>query len=435
MRENIPHFGIIGINHKTAAVEIREKVSMDAEEQKYISSALFKRWNIEGCLLLSTCNRSEIYIYKYNLRSVVNEIKSWLDGYKKTTYFINNKITYSYFGWEAVEHFIRVISSLDSQIIGEPQITNQVKEAYKNAYDQGFTNTFINKLFDFSLNIEKRIRSDTFLNDGAVSVSFAAVELAKKIYSKLDNKNILLIGSGETAELAAKHFIQKGASSLYIANRTFKHAKNLAQKINGTAILFEEIEKNLFSIDIVLSATNSSKYIISGEMMKRVSSKTNFKPIFLIDLAIPRDIDPEIRRLNGVFLYNMDDLEEIALKNLQSRYAEIPKANKIIEENLAIFKSWYNQRCTALIITELKQYFESVRKKEFNQLKKRFRSENWDDIEYLTKRIVNKLLHRHIKSLKESADNPELFQQYLDLLNVLYRLDSHKIDIKRNENS
>jgi glutamyl-tRNA reductase len=435
MRENIPGFAVIGINHKTADVAIREKVSMTEKEKAYITAALFKKWYIEGCLLLSTCNRSEIYLYKHNIQFITDEIKLWLNSYKKTKFYVNDKTTYTYFGWESVEHFIHVISGLDSQIVGEPQITNQVKEAYKNACKHGSANIFINKLFDFSLNVEKRIRRDTFLNDGAVSVSFAAVELAKKIYSNFDDKNILLIGSGETAELAAKHFMQKGAGSLYVTSRTFKHAKSLAKRINGNTIILEEMENKLFNIDIVLSATHSQKYIISAEMMKRVSNKRNFRPLFLIDLAIPRDIDPEVRKLNGIFLYNMDDLEDIASRNLKTRCAEIPKAQKIIADHLSGFKSWYNQRCTATVIYELKQYFESVREKEFNRLKNRFPAENWNEIEYLTKRIVNKLLHGHIKSLKESLDNPELFQKNLDLLSGLYHLDLHKLAIKEDENN
>ena len=435
MNDNMTDFGAIGINHKTADVNIREKVALSEKEKTCIHAGLFKKWQVEGCILLSTCNRSEIYLYKQKLPLVIEEIKAWLDRYKKVSYFVDERITYTYFGWEAVEHFIHVISSIDSQIVGEPQITSQVKKAYKYAYKNGYTNMFINKLFDFSLSVQKKIRSDTFLNDGAVSVSFAAVELAKKIYSSLHDKHILLIGSGETAELAAKHFIQRGVASIYLANRTFSRAKSLAGKINGKAVPFGEIEHTLCDADIVLSATQSPDYIIHAEMMKRVNMKRNYRPLFLIDLAIPRDIDPQVKHLNGIFLYNLDDLKDIAENNLKTRYAEIPRVKKIIAENLAVFKSWYKKRCNALVIEKLKQYFESVREKEFNQLKNRFPREHWTDIDYLTKRIVNKLLHRHIKSLNECLDDPKLFNQNMNLLNDLYRLDLNKPDVGEDEHN
>jgi glutamyl-tRNA reductase len=421
-------FAVIGINHKTAPIEIREQVVIDQEEQAQVADTIAKKWEIDGILILSTCNRSEIYLSGEKVQSRLHDIREYLNEFTDTIYFMDDKITYIYENWQAVRHFIRVTSSLDSQVVGEPQITGQVKQAYQTTYDGGSSDTFINKLFNFSLKVEKQIRRDTFLTDGAVSVSFAAVELAKKIFSALEDKKIMLIGAGETAELAAKHFIGKGAFGLTIANRTFQRAQKLAGELQAKAVPMEQLEDILLESDIVITATGSRNYILTDEHLHKVCHHRNYKPIFLIDLGMPRDIDPKTEKLDGVFLYNLDDLNEIVAKNVKIRLAEIPKAEKIIEENLQELIAWHKNRSVAATIANLTDFFESLRSAEFDRLKKRLPSDSWPEVEYLTKSMVNKILHQHIKLLKGNNSDHRQRYQLLDMLNYLYEFDTTSKD-------
>lgn len=420
-------FAVIGINHKTAPVKIRERVVIEGEAQTQVADTIRKNWKLDGIMLLSTCNRSEIYLSGEQVRSKAGEIRKYLDQYTDTKYFTDEKITYMYDNWEAVRHFIRVTSSLDSQVIGEPQITGQVKEAYQRSYENGFNDIFINKLFNFSLKVEKQIRRDTFLTDGAVSVSFAAVELSKKIFSALEDKKILLIGAGETAELAAKHFIGKGAFGLTITNRTYTRARKLADELQASAVPIEHLEHSLLDSDIVITATGSQTYMVGYDQLHSVCHHRNYKPIFLIDLSMPRDIDPRVENLDGVFLYNLDDLNEIVTKNLKIRLGEIPKADKIIEENLPELVAWHKNRSVTSTIINLTDFFESLRIAEFERLKKRFPRDSWPEVDYLTKSMINKILHKHIKLLKGNNSEHRQRYQLLDVLNELYEFDTiHK---------
>jgi glutamyl-tRNA reductase len=299
-----------------------------------------------------------------------------------------------------------------------------VKDAYQLSLDGGFSDIFINKLFNFSIKVEKNIRRDTFLADGAVSVSFAAVELSKKIFSALEDKKILLVGAGETAELAAKHFIGKGASGLTIINRTFERAQKLAETFEAKAAPLEKVDEVLLDSDIVITATGSQTYILTNDHLRTVCHHRNYKPIFLIDLGMPRDIDPKTENLDGVFLYNLDDLNDVVAKNLKIRLAEIPKAEKIIEENLPELIAWHKNRSIAATIVNLTDFYESLRSTEFDRLKKRFPKESWPEVEYLTKSMIKKILHQHIKLLKNNNSEHRQRYQMLDMLNKLYELDA-----------
>jgi glutamyl-tRNA reductase len=421
-------FIVLGINHKTAPVQIRERVVIDAKKQAEVSDTIIKKFGIDGVLILSTCNRSEVYMSGESVHSKIEEIRKYFNQVTGTNYFFDDKITYIYDNWQAVRHFIRVTSSLDSQVIGEPQITGQVKDAYQLSSDGGFSDILINKLFNFTLKVEKNIRRDTFLTDGAVSVSFAAVELSKKIFSDLEDKKILLVGAGETAELAAKHFIGRGASGLTITNRTLERAQKLAEEFEANAVPIDKVEEVLLDSDIVITATGSQTYILTYDHLRTVCHHRNYKPIFLIDLGMPRDIDPGTENLDGVFLYNLDDLNDIVAKNVKIRLAEIPKAEKIIEENLPELISWHKNRSIATTIVNLTDFYELLRSTEFDRIKKRFPKESWPDVEYLTKSMVNKILHQHIKLLKSNNSEHRQRYQMLDMLNNLYEFDTMSRD-------
>jgi len=291
--ENIP-IAVIGVSHQTADVGIREKIVLSDKQQSVVIQKLAKLFRMRGIFVLSTCNRTEIYVCGRKAIKYIEDICIWLDQFKKERIFCNQDLSYILKGRKAIHHFFRVISSLDSQMIGEPQITGQVKEAYEKSHQLKHTDIFINKMYNFGMQVEKQVRSKTYLADGAVSISFAAVELARKIFGQLQNTTVLLIGAGETAELAASHFVKRNVSKIIVTNRTFKKARHLAEKFNGEAVKWEKLESSLEQADIVISATSSDRSIVDKNSVEKVAKKRDFIPIFLIDLAVPRDIDPDV---------------------------------------------------------------------------------------------------------------------------------------------
>ncbi len=430
--ENIP-IAVVGISHHTADVAFREKAVLNDKQQKTIMNRLSKLYRTRGIFVLSTCNRTEIYVCGRKAIKYIEDICAWLDDFKKETIFTNKELIYIVKGSAAIHHFFRVISSLDSQIIGEPQITGQVKDAYEKAHHLEHTDIFINKMYNFGMQVEKQVRSKTYLTDGAVSVSFAAVELARKIFGDLRKTTILLIGAGDTARLAAQHFVKRHVSRIIVTNRTFRNARQLAEKLNGEAITLEKVTKILEETDIVISATSGDKYILEKRDLEIVAKKRDFKPIFLIDLAMPRDVDPKVSEIDGVFLYNLDALEDIVRKNIQQRKAELPKAEKIVEGHVLNYIKWYKTLPMVKTITQLSKYFEEIREQEFERLKNRFPDSYLAEAEYLSKSLMKKLLHHHIMTLRRTNGDPLRLKQHIDLVGEIYPLnDSQKKNDKKN---
>jgi glutamyl-tRNA reductase len=422
MTDYIP-LGYFGISHKTASVEIRDQVALSPDEQRFALAEWIKTFEIDGALILSTCNRTEVYISGEDYALALPKIRQWLNDYKNCSYFTDNHITQNKNGYAAVNHFFNVISGMDSQILGEPQITSQIKEAYNLAHDIRATDTQINKMYDHGMHAQKMVRTNTFLSEGAVSISFAGVELARKIFNTFEDKTVLLIGAGETAELAAIHFQDKGISNIRIANRTESKAKDLADKFNGKAYPLSKLNEALDDVDIVISATSSKKFVLSTDILNPVCKKRNYEPIFIIDLAIPRDIDPEVENIDGVFLYNLDNLNEIVEANLEKRKKEIPKAQEIINESIAEFKKWMVTHSMAAVIGRIKKHFDSIRLKELDRLRKRLPDNGIEEIDYLTQSIINKVVHQHIKMLKKSSSDPDKYEEQVELFFKLYEVD------------
>lgn len=423
MSDQIP-LGLIGISHKTAHVEIREKVALSEEEQKVAVRYIMDNFRADGCMILSTCNRTEIYVSKNNIEPTLENIKSWLNEFKKCTEYTDDSITYGLLDVDAVEHFFKVLSGLDSQIIGEQQITGQVKDSYDLTHDLKGTDALINKLFNFAMQAKKKVHNETFLSDGTVSISFAGVELARKIFSDLTNKNVLLVGAGKTAELAAYHFQENGVKNINVVNRTFERAEELAKKFNGKAYKLDELSEVLIETDIVISATSSKEYVVTSELIKPISKKRHHRPIFLIDLAIPRDIDPNIDQIDGVFLYNLDDLQEIVKANLEKRKKEIPKSLKIINEYVSEFQKWVSMNSLNSVVGRLKKKLDTLRLNEMDRLKAKLPQNGYKaEIDHLTENIINKVVRQHVKSLKKVSHDPELYKQHVEMLLNIYELD------------
>lgn len=422
MNSYIP-IGLFGISHKKAPVAVREQVALSDTEQQQVLEQLVDKFPIDGCLIISTCNRSEIYVSGEGYEEYIKDMRKWLDDFKGTTHYADDTVAFEYYGIDAVGHFYEVFSGLDSQIIGEPQIISQVKSGYKLAHELKVSGTALNKLFNYGLQTEKKVRSETYLAEGAVSVSYAGVELARKVFNTLEGKKALLIGAGETAELAATHFAEKGISEIHIANRTYEKAVLLAAKFDGTAHALADLEAVLAQVDIVISATSSTEYVLTADMMKKVCRQRHYEPVFLIDLAIPRDFDPAINKIDGAFMYNLDDLNEIIAHNLEKRRQEIPKAMKIVEKYQDEFRNWVATHAMASAIGRLRAYFDTIRTGELQRLHNRLPQANIQDIEYLTQSIINKVMHQHIVTLKKNAGNAEAYQKHLEFVYNLYGIE------------
>ncbi len=424
MSNRIP-LGLIGISHKTAPVEIREKVALSEEEQKTAIRQIIGEFNANGCMILSTCNRTEIYFSDDHVNETSEKIRKWLNEFKDCHEYTDAEISYELHASEAVEHFFKVLSGMDSQIIGEQQITGQVKDSYDLTHNLNATDTLINKLFNFAMQAKKKVHNETFLSDGTVSISFAGVELARKIFSHLHDKNVLMIGAGKTAELAAYHFKENGVKNILVVNRTFERAEELAEKFEGKAYRMEQLNDALMDSDIVISATSSTEYVVTTDLIKPISKKRHHRPIFLIDLAIPRDIDPDINDIDAVFLYNLDDLHEIVKVNLEKRKKEIPKSEKIILEFLDEFEKWAEMNAMSTVVGRLKKKLDVLRQNEMERLKAKLPQNGYkQEIDNLTESIINKVVRQHVKSLKKVAHDPDEYRKQVEMILTIYDLES-----------
>jgi glutamyl-tRNA reductase len=281
-------------------------------------------------------------------------------------------------------------------------------------------------MYNFGMQVEKQVRSKTYLADGAVSISSAAVELARKIYGNLQHTTVLLIGAGETAKLAALSFVKRDVSKIIVVNRTYKNACHLAAEFQGEAIQMKHLQQAIHKADIVITATSSDRFIVNKQDLEKVAKHRDYKPIFLIDLAIPRDVDPDVTDIDGVFLYNLDALQEIVQKNIEQRKTEIPKAERIVEDHVHKYIKWYKTLPMVKTITQLSKYFEEIREREFERLKSRFPENSLGEVENLSRSLMKKLLHHHIMTLRRSNGDPLRLKQHIDLVGEIYPLNDSK---------
>lgn len=420
MFEHIP-FAVLGISHKTAPVDIREQVALSVEEQDDVLKLFIADEHTSGAMVLSTCNRTEIYLSSEHIEASLSVFQTWFTENKKVPYF-QDEYAYVYTGYDGLLHFFKVISSLDSQIIGETQITGQVKEAYNKALELHATDSLLNKVFNFGIQAQKKVRNNTYLCQGAVSISFAGVELAEKIFSRLEDRVVLLVGAGETAELSADHFRKKGVSTFHVVNRTLSKAQRLAEQLDGKAFGMDDIEAAFDKIDIVISATASQDYVITYEMIKKIHKKRKNAPLFLIDIAIPRDIDPAISRLDDVYLYNLDDLTEIVKLNTQKRADELPKATRIIDGVIEDFEEWFGTYSLSSTISKLKTYFQNLFHNEIKRAAKNIPEDAQPALDELEKNLTNKFLRQHIKLLKKNG-SIDGQNSHIEVIHNLFELE------------
>lgn len=418
----------IGMNHTSAPVELRECMAKDPEGSSRALAAMRDSELIKEGLFLSTCNRVEAMFTTPDPEGAGKFILSIMSelGEIPEDRFIDN--LYNFSGMEAVRHIFRVASSLDSMVVGEPQILGQIKEAYFQAASREKTSgVILNRLMHKAFHVAKRIKTETGISEAAVSISYAAVELVKKIFYDLNGKKILLIGAGEMAELAAKHLMNQGVDSLVVANRSFNKAVQVAELFNGKAVLFDEVESQLAEVDIVITSTASTEYIVKHKEAKSILRKRKNRPLFFIDIAVPRDIDPTVNDLENIYLYDIDDLKEVIAENTSQRKQEALKAERIITEEVMRFEKWLNTLEVVPTIVSLKEKVEEIRKaeieKSLNNLGELTPSQI-KIIENLTVSLADKILNDPILALKGKSERSSS-DLYLDVTRKLFNLDKN----------
>ncbi len=416
---------LLGLNHKTAPVELRECIAFSKDEAEAALKAFQEHPAIVETLLFSTCNRVEILLTTENKSDAVGAAKKYISELKSIRISQFEEALYIYDGNEAVRHVFRVASSLDSMMVGEPQILGQIKEAYRTAITQKASGVILNRLLHKTFFVAKRVRTETGIGDHAVSISYAAIELGRKIFGTLEGKKVLLIGAGEMAELAVEHLIRHRAGDIFVANRTFERGLELAKNFNGKAVRFEEIPSCLQIVDIIISSTGSPDYVIRRNQVKESMRARKNRPIFFIDIAVPRDIDPEINRLNNSYVYDIDDLKGIIDENVEDRNREAVKAERIIDEAVISYRQWYESLDAVPTIVGLRSKMETIAEAEMGKTLQSLNHLSADDreaIRRMTDALINKILHHPTLYLKnnELRENKSFC---IDITRKLFKLD------------
>ncbi len=426
---------VVGLSHKTATVEIREKVAFSPNQmQKPLAELVGLDGIIEG-VIVSTCNRVEIYATTRDIAGGTARIKRFLADYHRIPLESLDQHLYTHHSENAIRHVFRVASSLDSMVVGEPQILGQIKTSYGYAAEYKSSGIILNRFLHKAFSVAKRVRTETKIASSAVSVAFAAVELAKKILGDLSDKTVMLIGAGEMCELAAKHFLNSGARGVMVTNRTFERAEKLAEEFGGEAVRFEELFTHLHRADIVLSSTGAPHCIIGPKDAEEVVRRRRFKPMFFIDIAVPRDIDPKVDDVENAYLFTVDHLQEIVQANLAQRSLEAEKAEEIINQEIGQFYKWLSTLEVTPTIVALRTRFDEIRRGELEKT-----VSGWKDLppdaekrlEALTMAMMNKLLHAPTAVLKKAGQGGRV-DLYVDALRQLFELESLQNDDRELE--
>jgi glutamyl-tRNA reductase len=416
----------IGMNHLSAPVELRECFANDPGKTGTALACMRESELIREGIFISTCNRIEALFttdYPEEARMIITSMFSRLGGIAAEDFLSN---LYIFEDLDAVTHIFRVASSLDSMVVGEPQILGQIKDAYHRAsVTEKTTGVILNRLMHRAFHAAKRVRTETGISESAVSVSYAAVELAKKIFYGLKGRKVLLIGAGEMAELAARHLIGQGVESLLVANRSFDKAIQVADLFQGKAILFEEIGHYMVEVDIVITSTGSKDFVITHDIVRRSLKERRNRPLFFIDIAVPRDVDPAVNRLADTYVYDIDDLMTIVQENSSQRRDEAIKAERIVQEEVIRFERWLKTLDVVPTIIALKERAEALRKSEMERslpALSQLTESQVQAIEALTVSLTDKIINDPILSLKSKAGRTGK-DTFLDVTRKLFNLD------------
>lgn len=398
-------FLALGINYTTAPVSIRERLAFPSEILAHAVKDLWQQQGVSEAAILSTCNRTEIYctVQNKNIETIIN----WLSKNRQLNNHEFKPYLYAHTDHDFIRHVFRVASGLESMVLGEPQILGQMKTAYQTANGAGTLGKDLNKLFQHTFSTAKKVRTDTAIGSSSVSVAFAAVQLSKQIFDKLSEQTAILIGAGETIELTARHLYQQGIERIIIANRTYDKAHSLASQFNGYAIALSELPLHIAEADIIVSSTASQLPILGKGLVESAIKKRKHKPIFMVDLAVPRDIEPEVAKLNDVYLYTVDDLQNIITENLNSRKQAAEQAEEIIDTHVEHFLSWMNAQSAQTTIIDYRQQAQNIQTDSLNKALAALRKGEDSEavVQQLAHTLTNKLIHAPCHQLRKASEN------------------------------
>lgn len=398
-------FNVLGINHKTAPVALREKVAFGEEKLPAALRALHEERGVAEVVIVSTCNRTELY---WAGAASGADLSDWLERHHALSLDLAPCV-YVHQERRAVEHAFNVASGLDSMVLGEPQILGQLKEAYRIAQEAGSTGPHLNRLFQAAFSVAKRVRTETQIGANAVSLASSAVSLARRVYADLGAKNALLIGAGEMNALSARHFSAAGVKHMVIANRTLSRAQELAAEVKGYAVDLGQLDKELMDADIVISCTASPVPLITKSAAKAALRSRRHRPIFMVDLAVPRDIEQDVGDLEDVYLFSIDDLEQLIDQNRQQREAAAGGARLVIMEEVARFLSEGRAKEAGPAIRALRQQADAIRQQTLEQAQRMLSSGRPPDevLEFLSNTLMNRLLHAPTQALRQACESAE----------------------------
>ena len=401
---------LTGVSHNTAPVEVRESLAFRAEDLPRALQDLRSRTGVNEALILSTCNRVEITVTTEDSIDPQTTVDLFLTDHKPVPADGIGPHVYRYEGREAIHHLFRVAASLDSMVVGEPQILGQLKVAYTAAKDAGAVCGWLDGLLTRAFGVAKRVRSETGIGQMAVSVSYAAVELARKIFGSLAGRTVMIVGAGKMSELAARHLRRSGASHVFVTNRTHDRAMEMARLFQGTPVEYDRFHATLPEVDILIASSAAPHYILNKEEMQRVIAARRNKPAYLIDLAVPRNIDPSVNDVANVFLYDIDDLQEVVNANLRERMKEAERAETLVSEEVERMMARLKVVEITPTIVGLQEQLEQIRSAEIEKARRRygpFTSQQEEALEAATRAIINKVAHGPISELRVQAGKPD----------------------------
>jgi glutamyl-tRNA reductase len=417
---------LTGLNHKTAPVEVRERLAFGPESLSGALSELLAQPGVEEGLILSTCNRVEVVVTAEDALDARNLVEQFLAAARGAPLESFRPCLYHYEDREAIRHLFRVAASLDSMIVGEPQILGQLKAAYATAKSQGAVDAFMETVLTRAFSVAKRVRSETGIGESGVSVSWAAVELAQEIFGSLADKKVMLVGAGKMSELAARRLRSAGVRQILVANRTCERASDLAAEFQGAIVEYDRFAARLPEVDILIASTGAQEYVLRKGDMRRVMEARRNRPMFLIDIAVPRNIEPAVNELDGVFLYDIDDLEKVVEANLGERKKRAEMAEQIIAAEVERMVSRLRAREVVPTIVSLQVQLEQIRAAEMERLRGKLgplTPQQEEALEALTRGIINKIAHGPISELRRQAGQPD-GRHIIDAIRKAFRLES-----------
>jgi glutamyl-tRNA reductase len=400
---------LVGLNHRTAPVEVRERLSVPEPKLAETTQALRNIEGVDGAAMLSTCNRVEAIVSTRD-EDVIANIVEWLSDRASTVRGELEKHLYIVRHGDVVKHLFRVASGLDSMILGEPQIGGQVRKAFAAAQELGTLDSLLTQVYDNTMRVSKKVRTDTGIGEHAVSVPYAAVELAKKIFGDLRGLQVLLLGAGEMGELTAEHLHAQEVKQVFVANRSHDRAIELAHRFEGEAVQFDRIDEHLTKCDIVIASTAAPHFVVEPHQVTRALEVRRNRNLFLIDLSVPRNINPDVSQIDGAYLYNVDDLQQVADSNLELRQAKAREADQIVAREVEGFRKRLVAQDAVPTILELQQRLQDIRTTELEKCLRKMgpmTPEQRAAVELFSTQLVNKILHYPILQLKDASDEPQ----------------------------